>query len=164
MEVSMRISRNIPAAVGVLWIAAAAVLAPQAGARVGTAPAARVATAETVSLRSTAYGEILVDSRGYTLYLWAKDAKDKSGCSGACLDVTPFVLISGQPTAGPGVSQKLLGTIKVKGGNELTYNGSPLYTFVSDFLPGLILGEGNEPFGGPWWVVSAAGKAITQKP
>lgn len=164
MEVSMRISRNIPTAVGVLWIAAAAVLAPQAGAHVGTVPAARVATAATVSLRSTAYGKILVDSGGYTLYLWAKDTKDKSGCSGACLDVTPFVLVSGKPTAGPGVSQNLLGTIKVNGGNEVTYNGSPLYTFVSDFQPGLILGEGNEAFGGPWWVVSATGKAITKMP
>jgi predicted lipoprotein with Yx(FWY)xxD motif len=120
--------------------------------------------APTVSVRSTAYGKILVNSKGDTLYLWAKDKSDKSACSGGCLDVWPFVLVSGTPTAGPGVNAKLLGTIKVKGGNEVTYNGSPLYTFVSDFQPGLILGEGNEPFGGPWWVVSATGKAITKKP
>jgi hypothetical protein len=27
----------------------------------------------------------------------------------------------------------------------------------------VISGEGNTSFGGPWWVVSAAGKAITKK-
>ena len=120
--------------------------------------------APTISVRSTAYGKILVNSKGDTLYLWAKDKNDKSACSGGCLDVWPFVLISGTPTAGPGVNAKLLGTIKVKGGNELTYNKHPLYTYVSDVKPGIISGEGNKSFGAPWWVVSPAGDAITKKP
>jgi predicted lipoprotein with Yx(FWY)xxD motif len=120
--------------------------------------------APTISVRSTAYGKILVDSKGDTLYLWAKDKNNKSACSGGCLDVWPFVLISGTPTAGPGVNAKLLGTIKVKGGNELTYNKHPLYTYVSDVKPGIISGEGNTSFGAPWWVVSTAGDAITKKP
>jgi predicted lipoprotein with Yx(FWY)xxD motif len=51
--------------------------------------------APTISVRSTAYGKILVNSKGDTLYLWAKDKNDKSACSGGCLDVWPFVLISG---------------------------------------------------------------------
>jgi predicted lipoprotein with Yx(FWY)xxD motif len=156
MQLTRLISTGV--AIGVVSVSGAA--ATPAATHSGDAKAA-----PTISVRSsTAYGEILVDSKGFTLYLWAKDTKDKSACSGACLGVTPFVLISGKPTAGPGVRQKLLGTIKVKGGNEVTYNGSPLYTFVSDFQPGLILGEGNEPFGGPWWVVSPAGNAITKKP
>jgi predicted lipoprotein with Yx(FWY)xxD motif len=62
------------------------------------------------------------------------------------------------------VNAKLLGTIKVKGGNELTYNKHPLYTYVSDVKPGIISGEGNTSFGAPWWVVSTAGDAITKKP
>ena len=120
--------------------------------------------APTISVRSTAYGKILVNSKGDTLYLWAKDKNDKSACSGGCLDVWPFVLISGTPTAGPGVNAKLLGTIKVKGGNEVTYNKHPLYTYISDVKPGIISGEGNKSFGAPWWVVSTAGDAITKKP
>jgi predicted lipoprotein with Yx(FWY)xxD motif len=120
--------------------------------------------APTISVRSTAYGKILVNSKGDTLYLWAKDKNDKSACSGGCLDVWPFVLISGTPTAGPGVNAKLLGTIKVKGGHEVTYNKHPLYTYVSDVKPGIISGEGNKSFGAPWWVVSTAGDAITKKP
>ncbi len=62
------------------------------------------------------------------------------------------------------MKRSLLGTIKVKGGRDVTYNGHPLYTFVSDSRPGAITGEGNKTFGGPWWVVSAAGNAITKKP
>jgi predicted lipoprotein with Yx(FWY)xxD motif len=120
--------------------------------------------APTISVRSTAYGKILVNSKGDTLYLWAKDKNDKSACSGGCLAVWPFVLISGKPTAGSGMNAKLLGTIKVKGGNEVTYNKHPLYSYISDVKPGIISGEGNKSFGAPWWVVSTAGNAITKKP
>ena len=88
----------------------------------------------TVSVRSTSsYGKILVNSKGYTLYLWVKDKPNKSACSGPCLGVWPFVVVSGKPTAGPGVNAKLLGTItvkvKVKGKtqHEVTYNKHPLY-------------------------------------
>jgi len=125
---------------------------------------AKAKPAPTVSVRSTSsYGKILVDSKGFTLYLWAKDKNDKSACSGGCLAVWPFVLVSGKPTAGPGVNAKLLGTIKVKGGNEVTYNKHPLYRFVSDVKAGIISGEGNRTFGAPWWLVSPAGNAITKK-
>lgn len=128
-----------------------------------TGPTGSTATA-TVSLHSSPYGNILVDSKGDTLYLWAKDTHDKSACSGACLAVWPFVIVPGKPTAGPGVYPKLLGTITEKGGNEVTYNGWPLYTFVSDTKPGVITGEGNTSFGAPWWLVSATGTAVTKKP
>jgi predicted lipoprotein with Yx(FWY)xxD motif len=117
----------------------------------------------TIDVHSTAYGKILVTSKGATLYLWAKDTNDKSACTGACLDVWPDVLASGTPKAGAGVNQKLLGTIKVKGGNEVTYDGHPLYTYVSDVKPGIISGEGSKSFGAPWYVVSPSGSEVTKK-
>jgi predicted lipoprotein with Yx(FWY)xxD motif len=142
---------------------AAAVLAALA-----LAAQALAASSPTVSLRSSAYGKILVNSKGFTLYLWAKDKPDKSACSGACLSVWPFVIVSGKPTAGPGVAASKLGTIAVKVGGktekELTYDKHPLYTFVSDVKAGIVSGEGNTSFGAPWWVVSASGSAITKKP
>lgn len=145
-----------------------ATLGPLAGATLATAhdlagPAARTAAAPTIQLRSTSYGKILVNSKGDTVYLWAKDSKNKSHCDSTCLAVWPFVIVKGSPTAGSGVNKKLLGTIKVKGGNEVTYNGWPLYTFVSDTKPGAITGEGNTSFGAPWWVVSPSGNAIKKK-
>ena len=70
--------------------------------------------APTVLVRSTSsYGKILVNGKGYTLYLWTKDKPNKSACSGPCLGVWPFVLVSGTPTGGPSVNAKLLGTISV---------------------------------------------------
>jgi predicted lipoprotein with Yx(FWY)xxD motif len=149
-----------------LCTVAAATVVAIAGVAVAAAAVDTAASkaAPTVSLASGAYGKILVNAKGDTLYLFAKDKSDKSSCSGACLDVWPFVLVSGAPTAGPGVNAKLLGTIKVKGGNEVTYNKHPLYTYISDVKPGIISGEGSKSFGAPWWVVSSAGNAITKKP
>jgi predicted lipoprotein with Yx(FWY)xxD motif len=124
--------------------------------------------APTVSVRSTSsYGKILVNSKGYTLYLWTKDKPNKSACSGPCLGVWPFVLVSGTPTGGPGVNAKLLGTITVtvngKTEHEVTYNKHPLYTFISDVKAGIISGEGSKQFPPAWWLVSPAGNAITKK-
>ena len=144
-------------------IAAAATAASVTGASAAPHSASTKSPA-TISVRSSPYGKILVNGKGITLYLWAKDKNNKSVCSGGCLAVWPFVLASGKPTAGPGVNAKLLGTIKVKGGNEVTYNKHPLYTFVSDVKAGTISGEGNKTFGAPWWLVSPTGKAITKKP
>jgi predicted lipoprotein with Yx(FWY)xxD motif len=153
----MQVTRLISAAIAVGVVGVSGAAGAAAATHSGKA-------APTISVRSTAYGKILVNSKGFTLYLWAKDKNDKSACSGACLDVWPFVLVSGTPTAGSGVNTKLLGTIKVKGGNELTYNKHPLYTYVSDVKPGIISGEGNTSFGAAWWVVSPAGNATTKKP
>jgi predicted lipoprotein with Yx(FWY)xxD motif len=155
MQVKRLISTGI--AVGVIAIGGVAVAS-------AATHSASAKAAPTISVRSSAYGKILINSKGFTLYLWAKDKSDKSACSGGCLAVWPFVLVSGTPTAGSGVNAKLLGTIKVKGGNEVTYNKHPLYTFVSDVKPGIISGEGNKTFGGPWWLVSPAGNAVTKKP
>ena len=55
----------------------------------------------------------------------------------------------------------LLGTTKRKDGKfEVTYNGHPLYYFVTDRKPGQTTGQGINQFGAPWWVISPAGKEI----
>ena len=60
-----------------------------------------------------------------------------------------------------GVRASLLGTTKRKDGKlEVTYNHHPLYYFVTDRKPGQTTGQGVNQFGGPWWVLSAAGKEI----
>jgi len=45
---------------------------------------------------------------------------------------------------------------------DFPYVVFPLYRYVSDLKPGQITGQGNTSFGGAWWVVSAAGNAITK--
>ena len=106
-------------------------------------------------------GRILVDSKGITLYDFVPDKGTTSVCYEACAALWPPLITKGKPVAGPGVRSKLLGTTKRKDGRlEVTYNGHPLYYFVTDRKPGQITGQGVKQFGGPWWVISPAGKEI----
>jgi predicted lipoprotein with Yx(FWY)xxD motif len=106
-------------------------------------------------------GRILVDSKGITLYDFVADKGTKSVCYGACAALWPPLITKGKPVAGPGVRASLLGTTKRKDGKlEVTYNGHPLYYFVTDRKPGQTTGQGVNQFGGPWWVISPAGKEI----
>ena len=114
-----------------------------------------------VAIGKTPLGRILVDSKGITLYDFPPDKGTKSVCYGACAALWPPLLTKGKPVAGPGVRALLLGTTKRKDGKlEVTYSGHPLYYFVTDRKPGQTTGQGVNQFGGPWWVLSAAGKEI----
>jgi predicted lipoprotein with Yx(FWY)xxD motif len=115
----------------------------------------------TVAVAKSRLGSILVDSKGITLYDFVKDKGTTSVCYGACAALWPPLLTTGKPVAGPGVRASLLGTTKRKDGKlELTYGGHPLYYFVTDRKPGQTTGQGVNQFGGPWWVLSPAGKEI----
>jgi predicted lipoprotein with Yx(FWY)xxD motif len=115
----------------------------------------------TVKIARSSLGRILVDSKGITLYDFVKDKGTTSVCYGACAALWPPLLTTGKPVAGPGVRASLLGTTKRKDGKlEVTYGGHPLYYFVTDRKPGQTTGQGVGQFGGPWWVLSAAGKEI----
>lgn len=113
----------------------------------------------TVDAASSAYGKILVDAKGYTLYLLSSEAGGMVKCQGGCLKIwLPVTLPSGmsKPVAGSGV-QGTLGVItRSDGTKQVTDNGYPLYTFVRDTKPGETNGEGIKfPAGGVWYVVSA---------
>jgi predicted lipoprotein with Yx(FWY)xxD motif len=117
-----------------------------------------------VKLAKTRDGTILVDSKGITLYDFVKDKGTTSVCYGACAALWPPLITTGKPAAGPGVRASLLGTTKRKDGKlEVTYGGHPLYYFVTDRKPGQTTGQGVDQFGGPWWVLSAAGKEIHRR-
>jgi predicted lipoprotein with Yx(FWY)xxD motif len=115
----------------------------------------------TVAVAKTRIGRILVDSKGITLYDFVTDKGGVSGCYGACAALWPPLITKGKPHAGPGVRASLLGTTKRKDGKlEVTYNHHPLYYFATDRKPGQTTGQGVNQFGGPWWVLSPAGKEI----
>ncbi|HWC85382.1 MAG TPA: hypothetical protein VG388_02515 [Solirubrobacteraceae bacterium] len=135
-------------------------LAAGAGASLASAsaaPAAHTAASATVALRSTHLGKILVVGRtGRTLYLFNRDATNRSNCSGSCAAIWPPLLTSGRPSAGPGLSARKLGEIKRGSSHQVTYAGHPLYTFASDSAAGKTTGQGV----GGFYVVSASGRAI----
>lgn len=114
-----------------------------------------------VHIAKTRLGQVLVDSRGITLYDFVEDKGKTSVCYGACAALWPPLLTHGKPVAGSGVRASLLGTTKRKDGKvQVTYGGHPLYYFVTDRKPGQTTGQGVNQFGGPWWVLSAKGKEI----
>jgi predicted lipoprotein with Yx(FWY)xxD motif len=126
------------------------------------APAAASASGgTTVKVAKSHLGSILVDAKGITLYDFPPDRRGASTCYGACAALWPPLLTKGKPVAGLGARASLLGATKRKDGKlEVTYNGHPLYYFVSDRNPGQTTGQGLNQFGAPWWVLSPAGKEI----
>jgi predicted lipoprotein with Yx(FWY)xxD motif len=116
----------------------------------------------TVAAASSSLGDMLVNSNGTTLYLFAKDSGGKSSCTGACAqNWPPYAPKGGAVHAGSGVTASLLHTIKRPDGRtQLVYNGHPLYTFGGDSKPGDMNGQASDAFGAKWYAVSPSGSAI----
>ena len=118
----------------------------------------------TISVRGSNLGQILVDGNGQTLYLFEADTGTQSTCSGACAQAWPPLATNGAPKAAGGALASLLGTTtRSDGTTQVTYNGHPLYLFISDIKPGDTNGEGSTQFGAGWDVLSPAGTKI-EKP
>lgn len=119
--------------------------------------------AATVKVGSSSPGRILVDARGRTLYLFEKDTRGHSACSGACAHAWPPLLTKTKPIAGRGTKQSLLGVIRrANGTKQVTYRGHPLYRFVQDTKTGEAKGQGSGAFGAGWYVLSPTGNKIEQ--
>jgi predicted lipoprotein with Yx(FWY)xxD motif len=114
-----------------------------------------------VAAASSGLGRVLVDGRGRTLYLFARDKHGKSACNGKCAGFWPPLITSGKPLATAGAKTSLLGTTKRADGRlQVTYNHHPLYTFVNDARKGQTNGEEVDAFGAEWYAVSAAGLKV----
>jgi predicted lipoprotein with Yx(FWY)xxD motif len=118
----------------------------------------------TVRVAASRYGRILVDGHGRTLYLFTHDAAGASRCAGACAQVWPPYILTSQVRVGHGAHTSLVAiTRRTDGSSQLIYDRHPLYYYVGDRLPGEILCQDVEEYGGHWWVVSPAGAAITKQ-
>jgi predicted lipoprotein with Yx(FWY)xxD motif len=127
----------------------------------GLAAGSSAARGTTVKAEKSRFGKIVVDGRGRTLYLFEKDRRSHSACSGACATYWPPLLTTGKPVAGTGAKKSLLGTIRrANGKKQVTYGGHPLYRYIQDRKPGQITGQDSHFFGAGWYVVSPAGKKI----
>ena len=128
-----------------------------------SASSAGASSAGTVSLASTSKGKILVNSKGFTMYLFTADKQGKDRCAttSGCLAVWPALTVTGHPTAGTGVNKAMLGTIKLSNGTQqVTYAGHPLYGYTGDGSPDSTGYIGITSFGGTWYAVNAAGGAV----
>jgi predicted lipoprotein with Yx(FWY)xxD motif len=148
-----------------LFIAAAALsgtaLAAAALGDTSSASPLHASKGALVALRSTALGNVLVDARGRTLYLFEKDKRGRSACNGACATYWPPLLSTAKPRPGRGVHASLLGVTKrTNGKRQVTYAGHPLYTFIADTKAGQTNGEGLTNFGATWDAIAASGRAV----
>ena len=117
-------------------------------------------SAPTVSAKSSKYGKVLFDSRGFVLYAFTKDQR-RSACGGACAQKWPPYLVRHALTAGARVKSSLLGTVRrADGSRQVTFAGRPLYFYVGDAKPGQILCQNASEFGGLWLVVRPSGKLV----
>ena len=116
----------------------------------------------TVDVATSGLGQILVDSQGRTLYLFAKDTGTQSECTGACASAWPPLQATGNPTVGGGADASLVATtMRSDGSPQVTYAGHPLYLFSGDQNPGDTNGEGVVAYGASWYAVSPTGTQIT---
>lgn len=123
---------------------------------------AAVAAASTpstvVTTAHTSLGTVLATSSGRTLYLDTADRPPKFACSGGCLKAWPPLRAVGTVKVAGSARASLLGTVKGPAGKMVTYNGHPLYTFVSDTKSNQTSGEGQNGF----YAVSPAGAKVTK--
>ena len=97
---------------------------------------------------NTGARQVLVDSQGQTLYLFAKDPGTTSTCSRWTRHCMAPALASGKPTAGGGAKAGYFGATSGRDGDtQVTYDGHPLYLYVGDQKPGDTSGQGITAFG-----------------
>jgi len=148
--------------VALFLVLAAAISPGQPGDGAAAAkPTAAAAAGKTVKISHSRFGDILVDGRGHTLYLFTKERTPKVRCYGDCARAWPPLITKGKPHAGKGADARLVGTTKRRNGKrQVTYNGHPVYYYVADRKAGQITCQNVAEFGGTWLVVSPAGNAI----
>lgn len=153
-------SIGVLAIAGVMLLSACAKKAESNAGSGGTTGSSGSSGAVTVSSKSVSgVGDVLVDTKGMTLYYLKTETSGTIMCTGGCATAWPPLLLpSGvaSATAGSGVDASKLGTItRPDGGIQVTYDGKPLYLFASDTSAGQATGQGVAGF----FVVPASGSS-----
>lgn len=109
-------------------------------------------------------GKVLVNSKGMTLYSANQEKNGKILCTGQCTGFWIPLTVSGTTVAKPAGFTGTLGTIKRpdSGKMQVTFDGSPLYTFRLDKASGDTKGNNfSDSFGGHNFTWHAAGATNT---
>ena len=137
---------------------------PSSSSGSGSAPSPSSSTAPAeLSTTSGSLGQIIVDAKGMTAYMFDKDRPNgtSSVCAGQCATLWPAITTTAATPVVKGVTGTV-GTITGFDGNkQITVNGWPIYTFAKDTTPGGTAGQG---VGGVWWVLSPSGQKVATPP
>ena len=146
---SLRIQMGIIPAIAALWLAACGG-APSSGATPSPGSAALIHTASMKIGDKTQ--TVLKNAKDLTLYYFAPDTATTVACTGGCAsNWPPLLATSGAPTSSPALPGKLT-VLNGDNGNQVLYNGHPLYTYVKDGDAGDAYGQG---VGGKWFVATS---------
>jgi predicted lipoprotein with Yx(FWY)xxD motif len=105
-----------------------------------------------------ALGDYLKGPDGRTLYIFTKDAPDTSNCKADCLPTWPPLLQrTGQSVKADAAADGTFASIETPSGEQVTYNGAPLYYFAGDAKPG----DTNGHLVDGVWFVARPGTAST---
>ena len=118
----------------------------------GAASPASSALIHTVSMKVGDKTEtVLKNAKGRTLYYFTPDTATTIACTGACAsNWPPLTSTSGTPTSDPALPGKLT-VMNGANGNQVLYNGHPLYSYAKDGDAGDAYGQG---IGGKWFVAT----------
>ena len=120
----------------------------------------KAAASPKVVLAGSQFGRVLFDGNGRALYVFTRDPRGRSVCSGECAAKWPPYVVRGKVVAGPGVRASLIGTTRRRDGRiQVLYAGRPLYFYVGDPKGKVLCGNVTE-FGGLWLVVAASGRPV----
>jgi predicted lipoprotein with Yx(FWY)xxD motif len=101
--------------------------------------AAALAQTAPATVADTSKGKALVDAKGMTLYVFDRDAADKSNCNGPCATNWP-------PLTAAAGDAKASGDWTIfkrdDGRAQWAYKSRPLYTWSKDSKPGDATGDG----------------------
>ena len=150
-------------AIFALALLAVTVAVAAAQATAGTARTAAGKKVVVSTRRLPGLGQVLVDGKGLTLYMFVPDKRKRVTCVSTCAAIWPPVFLpKGAKTVATGKAEhSLLGSDRdPAGGKVVTYHGWPLYTYVADTKPGMATGQAINLNGGLWYVVAPSGKVI----
>jgi predicted lipoprotein with Yx(FWY)xxD motif len=139
----MKHPRIIIAGIGLAALAAAGGVT--AASASGTPAASAAGTASVRTAEATVAGKtetILVNSQGLPLYIYRPDTATRSLVSGGLAQLWPP--LTSPAVAGAGVTGKIA-VLKDGNGQQVTYNGHPLYTFADDHAD-QVTGQGVQNF------------------
>jgi predicted lipoprotein with Yx(FWY)xxD motif len=120
------------------------------------------AESPTVEVASTDVGDIVVDSEGMALYMFVPDQQEggEPTCYDDCAQTWPALEAEGEPVAGDGIDESLLGTVeRTDGGTQVSYNDLPLYHYAGDEAAGDTNGQGISDV---WWLLSPDGEPLKE--
>ena len=160
---SIRLIGAIPL-VGALALASCGGTAGSPGAGASPSPTG-AALIHTASVKVGSNTEtVLKNAGGLTLYYFTADTATNIACTGGCATTWPPLLSdSPTPTSDPAVPGQL-SLLNGGNGNQVLYNGHPLYHYSKDSASGDANGQG---IGGKWFVATpdlAAAAAASGSP